>query len=226
MTLTEYEQWLADRQNSVGGSEAATVMGINPFDTEFKLYMRKSGLMPRVEETEAMRMGHVLEPVIAKLYQDETHRDTQDPGEYTIRRLDSFPDMHATLDRIILPIVIATSANVTVRKPESVDKITKQGVLQLKSVGTHMGKHWDEQIPLYVQVQVQHEMFVSGLQWGSVAALIGGQRFVWDDVTLNAEFVLYLAERCAAFMRAVREGRPPEAGADDTDALRTLYPKH
>ena len=208
------EQWLADRQNSVGGSEAATVMGINPFDTEFKLYMRKSGLMPRVEETEAMRMGHVMEPVIAQRYEVETGRETFDPGEYEIARRVAHEDMHATIDRLIRPMIT----------PKGIS--TVGGVLQLKNVGTHMGKHWEEGLPLYVQVQIQHEMFVTSSDWGSGAAIIGGSRFVWQDVDINQKFCTYLAERCAAFMRAVREGRPPEAKADDTDALRTLYPKH
>ncbi len=206
-----HEQWLKDRQTSVGGSEAASVMGVNPWQTPLQLYMRKAGLAPDVVETEAMRMGHVMEPVIDQLYRKETGRETIDPGEYAIERRGDHPDMHATLDRLAFSEPSLVLADM---------------VAQYKNVGTHMGKHWDDGIPLYVQVQVQHEMFVSGRLCGSVAALIGGNRFVWDDVTRNHAFCEHLAERCAAFMACVREEHPPEVGADDTDALKLLYPTH
>lgn len=206
------EQWLVERAKSIGASEVPTVLGLNPFDTPLKLWGRKIGNLPAIEETEAMRMGHVLEPVIALLYAEETKRVLNDPGEYTIRRNDNVPFMHATLDREIEPVEGHDGA----------------GDCQIKSVGHRMAHHWEEgEIPLYVQAQMQAEMAVAGFEWGSVAVLIGGQQFLWKDIEIQSNgFIEFMVARVEAFWIRVQEVRAPEAGEKDTDALRLLYPKH
>ncbi len=206
---TDREQWLEDRKGSVGGSEAATVMGCNPFDTPLALYARKRDEIPAVETTIPMMVGHHMESFIDERYQDETGRTTDDLGAFTIQRRGDAPWMHATLDRRIMP-------NVDHDMP---------GVLQCKNVGHRMAGKWsDGEIPIYVQVQIQHEMFVSKMDWGSVAALLGGNEFVWRDVEPHEVIHKALARECESFMRSVREGIPPDATADDGDVVRLLNP--
>lgn len=221
--MNNRETWLEARNRSIGGSEAATVLGENPYSSPLQLLTQKRGLAPPIEETQAMRMGHKLEPVVAELYCEETGRTVVDLGQYTIQRRDDYPYMHATLDRRINPC-------------EGHDM---PGVLQAKTAGHHMKSQWDAwdddedgdtPIPMHVMIQLQHEMWVSQMDWGSVAVLIGGQDFRWVDVTRNEDFcITRLVPACKAFMQAVESGATPEdlqVTASDGHALRMLYPQH
>lgn len=208
MAASERDRWLEERRNSIGASEVPTVLGLNPWDTPLQLALRKRGELPDKEETEAMRMGRKLEPVIAELYEEETGRKTEDVGAYAIQRNPDHPHVHATLDRIV-----RTHPG-------------KDGDLQIKTVGAHMAHHWEGMVPLYVQAQVQCEMAVAKLSWGSVAALIGGQRFVWQDIERNDKFIVYMVAEIETFWVMIQRGDLPEAGATDREALKLLHPQH
>ena len=69
---TSHEQWLDERKKGVGSSEAGTIMGVNHFDTPYKLWRRKTGIDLPVEQNEAMEMGHHLEPAVATLFAART----------------------------------------------------------------------------------------------------------------------------------------------------------
>ncbi len=204
------EQWLEDRRHSIGASEVPTIMGCNPWDTPLQLYLRKRGEIPDKEETEAMKMGHKLEPVIAELYEEETSRKTGDLGAFTIQRNPEMPHAHCTLDRRIMPC----------------DGHDMPGCLEIKAPGGHMAPHWEEGAPLYVQVQVQAQLAITKMEWGSIAALLGGQRFVWVDVERHEDAIAEIRLRVAAFWKRIDDGNAPPVGAADTEALRQLFPKH
>jgi predicted phage-related endonuclease len=100
-------------------------------------------------------------------------------------------------------------------------------VLECKNVGFHMMREWveDGEIPLYVQMQVQAQLAVTGWKWGAVAAILGGGKFVFDYVERNEDFIQSLASRVTRFWQNVKNGTPPEPTADDGEALRLLHPK-
>lgn len=228
-TANDREAWLDERRNSIGASEAATVLGLNPFETRLELFLKKTGMAPETASTEAMELGHKLEPVIDELYQSETGRSTRNLGPFTIQRNAQFPWMHATLDRLINPC----------------EGREMPGDLQCKSVGSHMRRSWEDDYgercsPLYVQVQVQHELAVTKMEWGSIAAMFGGKYFVDDcgipivigadefwhcDVERNDDFIELLIEKCSEFMDCVHADIPPEPTPDDGKALQLLYPR-
>ena len=51
------EEWLAWRRTGIGGSDAAAVIGLNPFRSRIEVYADKMGMMPEKEDTESMRLG-------------------------------------------------------------------------------------------------------------------------------------------------------------------------
>ena len=67
-----HEEWLEERKKGIGSSEAGTVMGVNHFDTAYRLWRRKTGLDPAVESSEAMELGHHIEPAVASLFAART----------------------------------------------------------------------------------------------------------------------------------------------------------
>lgn len=74
-TIPQYEQrspeWYAARKNSIGASESATIFGLNPYETENKLILKKCGV---VNEADIKRMkvvcehGVKYEPIIQDMY--------------------------------------------------------------------------------------------------------------------------------------------------------------
>ena len=67
------EEWLNYRRLGIGGSDASTILGLNPFNSILRLWEDKTGRIPVEEkENEYTRFGHVMEPVIRKEF--ERHR--------------------------------------------------------------------------------------------------------------------------------------------------------
>jgi len=208
-TYATEADWLAARRSGIGGSDAAAVLGLSPFETPLSVYARKRGLLPDSEETPAMRFGKLLEPIIAGEYIRETGRTLRDPGRFTIARSEDVPYLFATLDREIL----------------TADGKDVPSILEIKSTNAFRADDWADEAPAHVQVQGQHQLLVTGRAWVSFAVLIGGQDFRWVDLERNDKFIGVMRERLAEFWRRVELGDPPPAGAEDKEVLAALYPR-
>jgi putative phage-type endonuclease len=77
-TLINFEQgtddWRNWRHNGIGASDAATIMGENPFKTAIQLLKEKQKTSPDFHENEAMARGTALEPEARKQYIARTGR--------------------------------------------------------------------------------------------------------------------------------------------------------
>ena len=65
-------EWLELRKDGIGASEVAAIVGLSPWDTPFSLWLKKTGQCELEPENEAMRMGHLLEPVVVTLWEEAT----------------------------------------------------------------------------------------------------------------------------------------------------------
>ena len=61
-----HDEWLAIRQNSIGGSDASAIIGLNPYMSAYTLWAMKRGKTPPPEENEAMRIGHACSFLYAR----------------------------------------------------------------------------------------------------------------------------------------------------------------
>jgi len=65
--------WLNVRKSGIGSSDAATAIGINPYQSQLELWMVKTGRdsnLPKVDpqdETSPMYWGSLLEPIVASI---------------------------------------------------------------------------------------------------------------------------------------------------------------
>ena len=84
------QAWQALSRRGLGGSDAATLVGLNPYDSLPALYARKKGLMEQ-PATPAMQVGLALEPLVAQLWQEATgKRCRQVRGMYVDGEKDYF----------------------------------------------------------------------------------------------------------------------------------------
>src|SRR3972149_1138900 len=68
-TMTR-EEWLGERRQGIGGSDAAAVLVLNPYMGPVAVYNDKIGIGSEVVETEAMKWGRKLEPFVADAFMD------------------------------------------------------------------------------------------------------------------------------------------------------------
>lgn len=194
MTLTA--QQLERRQQGVGASEVAAVLGLDPYRTPFDVWYSKVYPGERVQvQTDAMRRGHRLEPVVADMYA-EAHPGVLLEVSDTCARRDAEWAL-ATPDRIVLAPSGAT------------------GLLEIKTKRWHTARVWGEtgtqDVPLLVVAQCQWQMWVVDRPWCDVALLIDGEEYREYHLERDDESIAAMVEEVARFwMFHVRNQIAPE----------------
>ena len=206
-------EWLAVRQQGIGSSDAAAAVGLHPYKSPLMLWLEKTGqagafLKNDVEDdTAATYWGTLLEPIVAAHYTKRTgHR---------VRRVNAVlqhPDptcswMLANIDREVIGA-------------------KEVQILECKTAGLQGARLWKDGVPEYVQLQVMHQLAVTGKQAADVAVLIGGQQLEIHRIERDEGMICNLIELERAFWKKVEQGVPPAAdGSESSDqALRCLYP--
>ena len=216
VTLVSYdtrEAWLAGRTAGIGASESAALFGLSPWQSAFSLWCEKTGAVPREDlgEREYLSWGLYLEPPIAARYAEVTSRRVwTPPTPWCSVRHPRVPCMSATPDRWVI---------------ESPDR-DGRGVLQIKNSSAFKIHDWDDGPPDFIQAQVQHELAVTGFQWGSIAVLIGGNTFRHFDLERNDDYIAELEHACVEFWARVVNKEPPapDGSAMTAVALKRLHP--
>lgn len=215
MTLDEDTRaaWLAWRNDGIGASEIAAVVGASPWDSPLSVYLRKRGDLPDdAPPTEAMRLGLALEDLVADEFTART-------GLYVVGRQEWCTHPEHDYAR-------CTVDGFAVESPNA-NRADALGVFESKTTGDL--SRFDP-LPDYVALQVQWQLFVTGEAHGWVAVLGGGYRLGVrvievhrDDATIDA-----LAAAAADFWQRVLDGNPPPVttyNAGDAAALAAAYPE-
>lgn len=188
MTPEERKAWLAERRTGIGGSDAAPAVGMSKYKTRLELYLDKRGEL-ETTETEPMRWGNLLEPVVRQEYANRTGNSvTVPPG---IIRHPSTAFAIVTADGIV---------NDGQRLYEGKTARTAEG----------WGEPGSGDVPQEYFLQCQHGLYVTGLPIADVAVLIGGSDFRIYHVEADAELQAMLIEQEAAFWNCVQRAEPPE----------------
>lgn len=205
------EEWLALRKRYLTASDVPAILGQVPWDSPLAVFGRKLGLIDEKEETEAMRFGKLLQPIVRDAYVEETKRQVTDVGEYTLLVSERWPFLACTLDYLIEPIPTRPG----------------EGTLEVKTTGAFHRGEWSEGPPIRSQIQLQMQLIVTGLLWGSVAGLIGGQSFRWADVDPDVDFQEAAVQAVREFHRRLELKDPPPADWGDSSkaVLKALYPQ-
>lgn len=195
-------EWLDARRRGLGGSDALAVLGLSRYSSRYVVWADKSGLLPERDDSEAMKWGRLLEPIIAEQFTEETGTPTVKCG---LMR-------HVERDWQLA----------------SVDRLTADdGVLEIKTTSAYKGVEWDDdQVADAAEAQVQHYLAVTGLEHGYAAALIGGQRLEIRHVERDERLIALLIEAEAELWDMVQAGTAPALDGSEATAraLAQLYP--
>lgn len=185
-------QWYLDRQKGIGGSDASTILGINPWKSRIQLYHEKVDAIDtnKFDNNIRLKLGNVLEPLIAEEYTRKTGRVLEKRQQ---KSCDTYPFMLANIDSEIV-------------------KSNRQtpGIAEFKTKGAYIDWHGEEIPPYYIS-QVQHYMAVYGYSWGSFAVLdFNNFKVTITDVERDDIFIENLINEEKKFWKLVQDKTPPK----------------
>ncbi len=158
------EEWLRLRKTGIGGSDAGSICGVNPFGSPMKVYYDKTSSNVEELDNEAVRQGHDLEDYVAQRFMEATGLKVRRSN--FMYRSTEYPFMIADVDRLV---------------------IGEDAGLECKTASAYNTDKWkDGNIPLHYIMQCYHYMAVTGKRTWYIAAVILGREFtyrklVWDD---------------------------------------------
>ncbi len=139
----------------VGGSEAAAACGVCPYKSRLTLWGQKLGLIAPENETDAMLLGKLMEPVVLALFTRKTGLRVRNQQQRLYHA--DLPCMAATID----------------------GEIDDESLVEAKTAGWRMSGDWGDEgtdaIPDNYVFQCSHQLAVSGKRRVYVPVLIGGQ---------------------------------------------------
>lgn len=94
------EDWLTEREKSIGGSDAGAILGLNPYRSPYTVWAEKTGRLPEQEDNEAMRQGRDLEAYVAERFSEKSGKRVE-RYNYLLRNTDA-PHLHANIDRRVI----------------------------------------------------------------------------------------------------------------------------
>jgi putative phage-type endonuclease len=200
------DDWLEQRNQGIGGSDIAAVIGVSPWKGPYALYQEKAGVIePKdLSDIEFIDWGKRLEPVILDAYQDRTGRPVRHRAE--LLRSKAHPWAMCTLD------------GETLSEPER-----GYHPLEIKTTNAFLGDKWVDGSPEHYRAQAHQQMLVTGAQRCTIAVLIGGNKLAWEDIDRDEALIRKIVHCGERFWRRVTEREPPPV--DGTEASRRALAK-
>ncbi|PWG60476.1 endonuclease [Bifidobacterium catulorum] len=229
-----HDAWLKARAEGVGGSDMATILGLNRYATPYDLWLEKTGRRAHedISDKWSVVRGNALEAELRRRFR-RLHPEWQVTDGTDIGIISrSHPVLHASLDGFIW------------------DSETESwGVLEIKTANAGRGRtDWHDtdgnlRAPGYYMAQVTHYMAATGFTWGVFYADIGEAEPVevrFDRDEQDIETVIHAAEEFWGFVtrdempmltggdvaKAYPEPSQGVASADDDPQLRELFARY
>ena len=202
MTVTALD---TRRREKIGGSEAAAACGLDPYRSRLMLWYEKVNGVER-DETEAMRLGTLLQPAVAEIASERGYEIMPAPADGFTHPEHAWmvchPDGFASVDG-------------------------ERAVAEIKTRGTGWSSEDERELYAYY-LQVFHGMAVTGCGAGLLCILHGGHgglrldtREVVRDDALTDQMIGLEQE----IVNAVRTEQPPLARGtkSDGEAVKQMY---
>jgi len=206
------EHWLGLRTQDLTSTDISALFDMSPYLTAFELWHRKKDqVIPEIEQNERMQWGNRLEDAIA-LGIAEDHNLTVSPMKDYYRD----PEFR-----------IGSSFDYSIDAEDP-------GILEIKNVdGLVFKNKWvtnenDELIeaPAHIEMQLQHQMAISGREYVYLGALVGGNKTYVMKRKIEPTIVEQIKKKSLEFWASIDEGKVPEVDwTKDSEFVSSLY-KH
>ncbi len=182
------------RENGIGASECAAVLGISPYCTPYELWLIKTGqTQPETILTESrVRLRHAHEQTVAQEYAIQKGVKLKRVNQTLYHK--RFPHMLCHLDRVV---------------------IGERRIVEIKTSMSWMKSQWGEvgtdNVPMSYIAQVQHQYACSDYNDADMAVLIDTDDFRIYPIARDNEIIKVIEEKVDHFWRYhVLEGNSPE----------------
>jgi putative phage-type endonuclease len=171
------EEWLELRKQGIGASDAATVLGLNPYKTNVELWEEKTGrrISEDIGGKSYVQYGNNAESHLRALFALDFPQYEVDYEEFKFFKNQDYPFIFATLDGWL------TS--------------DRKGVLEIKTTEIMRGgqiQKWKGRIPDNYYIQCLHQLIATGFDFVILKAQI---KFNFGDDLLRLETRHYQIER-------------------------------
>lgn len=206
-TDMDKQSWIQERRSGIGGSDAGTIAGLNPWKSPVQLYLEKTGQIDDccVANEEACYWGTALEDMVAREFSKRSGLKVR--RRNAILQHPEHDFMLANVDRLIVGI--------------------EEG-LECKTASFYMKDKWkDGHVPDMYMAQIQHYMAVTGYKAWWLAVLIAGNDFRYQRVERDDEFIDMLIKLEKNFWEDnVLAGVMPEPDGTSacSDVINQMFP--
>lgn len=204
VSTKSHEEWKELRSKYIGGSDAASVVGLNPFSSAYTLWAEKTGKTPPFEGNLATEVGTFLEEFVAKKFEQETGKKVRKENHSILN--DKYPWAIANVDRVI----VGEDAGLEIKTTDSLN----------------LSKFKNGEYPSNYYVQIVHYLAMTGKKKWYLAVLIGNKEFKVFTIERDQAEIDALMKSEEDFWRYVQTNTPPPPdGAESTGkTLASIYP--
>lgn len=202
--LKNREEWLQNRTR-IGGSDAAAILGMNPYKDNVTLWREKTGgsVAEDISEKSYVKYGTEAERPLRELFALDFPQYKVEYVENNMFLNDKFPFAHASLDGWLI------------------DVDGRKGVLEIKTTNilqSMQKEKWRGKIPDNYYIQLLHNLFVTEFEFAILKAQL---KYDYNgDILLHTkhyfieraeveEDIEYLINQEEKFWRSVVEGKEP-----------------
>lgn len=152
------EEWLEERKKGIGGSDAAVILGLNPYKNNIRLWEEKTGKVQAedISDKPYVKYGTQAEDLLRELFKLDFPQYEVSHDENTIIKHPKYPFLFASLDG------------------QLVDKETGElGILEIKTTNilqSMQKEKWKEKLPDNYFCQVLHYLNVTGYSFAILKA--------------------------------------------------------
>lgn len=199
------EDWLTERRKSLGGSDVASILGMNEYSSPYSVWADKLGKLPEKEDNEAMRLGRDLEDYVAQRFTEKTGKKVR--RENAILRNPDMPYLHANVDRVV---------------------VGENAVLECKTVSAlNLAQYKNGEYPARFYAQCCEYMLVCGFEKAYLAVLVLGKEFLVFEIERDENELEALKGACEEFWHYVETKTPPPVDGTESSskAITALYPE-
>lgn len=202
------EEWLRERKNGLGASEAGTIIGVNRWKSNVELWQEKVGLREPedISHKPQVKYGHDAEPLLRELFAlDHPELRVTYESPYKMIFSDELPFIFATPDGELEEIATGCRGGLEIKTTEILNP--------------NQWAEWDNRIPQTYYAQVCHQMLATG--WEFVVLLVqikwttrtGEKRKMVKEYAIKRQEALddikYLRGKEIQFWRDVQTGKEP-----------------
>lgn len=226
-TPANRNDWLAMRKLDITSTDAAALFGMSKYMTAFEVACLKSGeIEDSFKENERSEWGAELEDVIARRIGLKYGVMVQPKKTYIRLPL---VRAGASFDYEIVGITDTESHLIEDCSLRTMFSLHGPGLLEIKNVDYLIFRdEWQvgekPEAPPHIEIQLQHQLFVSGYSWGCIGAFVAGNKLHLIIRMSDPEVHFVIAKRVAKFWGNLEQGiYPPAAQPEDNWIVKKLY---